>query len=62
MAEPSEDRAVAEIVATVYAAYPKALHAAAAQSVTAHLLKLEREGAVQRSGGAPALEALWRRT
>ena len=62
MADPSEDRAVAEIVATVYAAYPKALHAAAAQSVTAHLLKLEREGAVQRSDDAPALEALWRRT
>ncbi len=62
MTEPSEGHAVAEIVATVYAAYPKALHAAAAQSVTAHLLKLEREAAVQRSDGTPAIEALWRRT
>ena len=62
LAGPSEGRAVAEIVETVYAAYPKALHAAAAQSVTAHLIKLEREGAVQRSDGARPLEALWRRT
>ena len=62
MAGPSEGRAVAEIVETVYAAYPKALHAAAAQSVTAHLLKLEREGTVQRSDATRPLEALWRRT
>ncbi len=39
---------VPAIVEIVYAAYPKALHAAAGQSVTSHLLKLEREGRVRR--------------
>lgn len=42
-----------EIVEVVYAAYPKALHAAAAQSVTAHLQKLEQEGRVRREPGHP---------
>ena len=41
-------REVREIVKIVYAAYPETLHAAAGQSVTSHLLKLEREGAVTR--------------
>jgi ribonuclease/clavin/mitogillin len=47
------------IVAIVYAAYPKQLHAAAGQSVASHLLKLEREGRVQRDGATP-LEARWK--
>jgi glyoxylase-like metal-dependent hydrolase (beta-lactamase superfamily II) len=53
--------AVMDLVARVYAAYPKSLHAAAAQSVTHHLRKLEREGLARREGGADALEARWRR-
>ncbi len=40
---------VGELVRRIYAAYPEALHAAAAQSVLSHLLKLEGEGAVRRS-------------
>ena len=50
--------AIPDIVARVYAAYPVALHAPARASVCSHLLKLEREGRVRRSGEAP-LEALW---
>ncbi len=53
--------AVAEIVASVYAAYPVALHAAAAQSTSQHLRKLEREGRV-RASGPDALAARWERT
>jgi glyoxylase-like metal-dependent hydrolase (beta-lactamase superfamily II) len=49
---------VGAMVERIYAAYPKALHAAAAQSVVAHLLKLEREGRVRRDGGDP-LQADW---
>ena len=41
---------VPAIVEIVYAAYPKALHAAAGQSVTSHLVKLEREARVARAG------------
>jgi glyoxylase-like metal-dependent hydrolase (beta-lactamase superfamily II) len=41
---------VSAIVEIVYAAYPKALHAAAGQSVTSHLVKLEREGRARRNG------------
>jgi glyoxylase-like metal-dependent hydrolase (beta-lactamase superfamily II) len=52
---------VAEIVERVYAAYPRALHAAAGASVTAHLLKLEREGRVRREDAAAPLAARWRR-
>ena len=37
-------KGVMEIVKIVYAAYPEALHAAAAQSTSQHLRKLEREG------------------
>ena len=44
---------VPSIVEIVYAAYPKALHAAAGQSVTSHLRKLEREGAVHCTAGDP---------
>lgn len=43
---------IAGIVAIIYAAYPVTLHAAAGQSVGAHLLKLEREGRVRRDGPA----------
>jgi ribonuclease/clavin/mitogillin len=53
-------RRVPEVVGVVYAAYPVALHAAAGQSVTSHLLKLEEEGRVRRSDGEPdALAASW---
>jgi glyoxylase-like metal-dependent hydrolase (beta-lactamase superfamily II) len=52
---PSE---VMEIVRSVYAAYPEALHTAAAQSTTQHLRKLEREGRVRASAGDP-LAARW---
>ncbi|MDX1650756.1 MAG: MBL fold metallo-hydrolase, partial [Myxococcota bacterium] len=48
------------IVRRVYAAYPVHLHAAAAQSVTQHLRKLEREARVAREGWPP-LEAVWSR-
>ncbi len=49
---------IPEIVARVYAAYPVALHLPARSSVCSHLLKLEREGRVRRSGAAP-LDARW---
>ena len=42
---------IAELVKEIYAAYPEALHAAAAHSVCAHLLALEREGRVTREAG-----------
>jgi glyoxylase-like metal-dependent hydrolase (beta-lactamase superfamily II) len=51
--------AIPDIVARIYAAYPTALHAAAAQSVLAHLLKLEAEGVVRRGPGEPG-DAAWR--
>jgi glyoxylase-like metal-dependent hydrolase (beta-lactamase superfamily II) len=51
---------VGELVRRIYAAYPESLHAAAAASVTAHLVKLEREGRVARSAGDDALRADWR--
>jgi glyoxylase-like metal-dependent hydrolase (beta-lactamase superfamily II) len=58
----SEPRGVIEIVEAVYAAYPRGLHAAAAQSVAHHLLKLEREaGARREPPGADPLAARWRR-
>jgi glyoxylase-like metal-dependent hydrolase (beta-lactamase superfamily II) len=50
---------VAEIVKRVYALYPESLHAAAGSSVSAHLLKLEHEGRVQRQGGPDPLTARW---
>lgn len=49
-----------EIVRVVYAAYPEKLYPAAAQSVTQHLLKLEREQRVSRVGDDPA-SASWTR-
>jgi glyoxylase-like metal-dependent hydrolase (beta-lactamase superfamily II) len=44
------DRDVARLVARIYAGVDPELHALAAQTVTAHLLKLEREGRVVRAG------------
>lgn len=52
---------ILEIVRVIYAAYPAHLHAAAAQSVAHHLLKLEREGRAQREAARPPLEAVWKR-
>ncbi len=53
-------RRVPQIVEIVYAAYPKTLHAAAGQSVTSHLLKLESEKRVTRTQDSGALTAEWR--
>jgi glyoxylase-like metal-dependent hydrolase (beta-lactamase superfamily II) len=50
---------VSDIVKIVYAAYPEALHAAAGQSVTSHLRKLEREGRARRTSDEEALVASW---
>jgi glyoxylase-like metal-dependent hydrolase (beta-lactamase superfamily II) len=46
-------RDVMTMVRSIYREYPANLHAAAAQSVTAHLDKLEREGQVRRDAGDP---------
>ena len=54
-----EPMAVMEIVRIVYAAYPEVLYPAAGQSVTQHLLKLERENRVTRKAGAEPLSARW---
>lgn len=43
-------RTPSDIVPAIYAAYPVEVHPAATRSVLAHLLKLEREGRVVRSG------------
>jgi glyoxylase-like metal-dependent hydrolase (beta-lactamase superfamily II) len=51
--------AVTEIVRIVYAAYPEVLYPAAGQSVTQHLLKLERENRVTREAGPEPLSARW---
>jgi ribonuclease/clavin/mitogillin len=51
---------VMEVVKIIYAAYPEALHAAAAQSTTLPLRKLEREGRA-RASDADALTARWSR-
>lgn len=58
-----ETLGVMEVVRVVYAAYPPQLHAAAAQSTTQHLRKLEAEGRVSRAvAAADAVAAHWRRT
>ena len=49
---------IPEMVRRIYAAYPEALHGAAAMSVASHLRKLEREGRVAREG-ADLLGAVW---
>lgn len=43
-------RTIPEIVASIYEEYPREVHALAARSVLAHLLKLEREGRAARTG------------
>ncbi len=55
------DRSVTEIVRRVYAAYPESLHAAAGQSVTSHLIKLESEGRVERLDEAAPVDSHWAR-
>jgi glyoxylase-like metal-dependent hydrolase (beta-lactamase superfamily II) len=44
------DRTVRDLVARIYASYPPDVHDLAARTVTAHLLKLERDGAVHKNG------------
>jgi glyoxylase-like metal-dependent hydrolase (beta-lactamase superfamily II) len=44
------DRTVRALVARIYASYPPEVHDLAARTVTAHLLKLEHDGAVHKSG------------
>lgn len=46
----SGDRTVKALVARIYASYPPEVHDLAARTVTAHLLKLEHDGAVHKSG------------
>jgi glyoxylase-like metal-dependent hydrolase (beta-lactamase superfamily II) len=43
-------RSPEDLVPRIYAGYPEDLYPAAARSVLAHLLKLEREGRVRRAG------------
>lgn len=50
---------VAQIVARVYTDVPAVLHAAAAHSVTAHLVRLERLGLARRDGAASPLDDQW---
>jgi len=50
---------VSDIVKKVYAAYPEILHPAAGSSVSAHLLKLEREQRVRRDTEQDPLAARW---
>jgi hypothetical protein len=51
---------VVRIVKIIYAAYPESLHAAAGQSVTSHLQKLEAEGRVRRESGDAPGDERWR--
>ena len=44
------DRTVAELVARIYADYPAEVHPLAARSVTAHLIKLEHDGRLKKTG------------
>jgi len=56
---------VPELVKRIYVDVPQVLHAAAAQSVASHLVKLEREGRAQRTpgvGGEPPVASRWRLT
>jgi glyoxylase-like metal-dependent hydrolase (beta-lactamase superfamily II) len=52
-------RRVTDIVEIVYAAYPESLHAAAGQSVTAHLRRLEKQGRARRTTDEDPLVAAW---
>jgi glyoxylase-like metal-dependent hydrolase (beta-lactamase superfamily II) len=44
------DRTVRDLVARIYASYPPEVHDLAARTVTAHLRKLEHDGAVAKKG------------
>ena len=55
------DRAVSDMVKRIYVGYPENLHAAAGQSVTSHLQKLERDGLVRRHDGSNG-ETIWERS
>ena len=50
---------VSEIVAALYAGIDPRLHGAAARTVAAHLLRLEKHGRAVREGDTP-LDAVWR--
>jgi glyoxylase-like metal-dependent hydrolase (beta-lactamase superfamily II) len=54
-----EAQSIPEIVRRVYTDVPSVLHAAAAHSVASHLVKLESEGRVRRSGSVPPLDDHW---
>jgi ribonuclease/clavin/mitogillin len=54
------DRDAMTMVQRIYVGYPENLHSAAAQSVTSHLKKLERDGTV-RSHAADDGKMLWER-
>ncbi len=49
------------MVKRIYVGYPETLHTAAAQSVTSHLKKLERDGLVRRAG-EEASGTIWEAT
>jgi glyoxylase-like metal-dependent hydrolase (beta-lactamase superfamily II) len=51
---------VIALVKLIYAAYPESLHAAAGQSVTSHLRKLEAEGRVSSEPGDSPDKLRWR--
>ena len=51
---------VPDIVRKVYTDVPEVLHAAAGQSVTSHLLKLEGEGRATRTNAEEPLRAHWK--
>ncbi len=51
---------VIALVKIIYAAYPESLHAAAGQSVTSHLRKLEAEGRVSSEPGEASDSLRWR--
>jgi glyoxylase-like metal-dependent hydrolase (beta-lactamase superfamily II) len=53
----AEPRTAAQLVESIYAAYPPEVHALAARSVLAHLLKLQGEGRVERKGNGE--DATW---
>ena len=55
------DRDVMTMVRRIYVGYPESLHAPAAQSVTSHLKKLERDGRVRKIEANQGPD-LWERT
>jgi len=57
--EEGADEVIA-LVKLIYAAYPESLHAAAGQSVTSHLRKLEAEGRVSSEPGDSPDKLRWR--